>query len=259
MAPPHDDPPGQDIPAHGTAGGRVRVLVGGDVDALGAGRLDHLQELRAAAPERSVGLQMRVLEPGARAPSRLDQLLGGHEQPGALGGRVPDVRRVELPTPGCNLHQRDHLGVQGVDPRGHREARRQAHGAGVQRLGHQGLHPLDLPRIGRPRLHAQHRLPHGPVAYLSGDVQRGAVGPQGVEVAAEVRPRRLPVGLEPGAPRVQVFSREADQGGAQGESAVAYVLQRDPLAYLAVGGPIDEEVEVRVAVEVDEPGRHHQT
>ena len=93
----------------GRGGGRVRVLVGGDVETLGPGRLEPGDGLAGPAPDRPrPALEVRDLEPGRRTrrPDRRDRLVQRREQPVALVahvGRVqaaaPRRRRREAPPP----------------------------------------------------------------------------------------------------------------------------------------------------------------
>ena len=68
----------------GRRGGRVRVLVGGDVEAFGTGRLQARHRLAGAAPDGlRPALEVRDLEPGARSAGadRRDRLVERVEQP----------------------------------------------------------------------------------------------------------------------------------------------------------------------------------
>ena len=91
--------------------------------------------------------------------------------------------------------------------------------------------------------------------HLHRDVQRRARPLQRVQVAAEVVPAQVEIVLVLGCAGLeQLFSR-AQQRRAEAGSAVACQLQRHALAYLTLGGVVEQKRHVAVGVQVDEARR----
>ena len=93
------------------------------------------------------------------------------------------------------------------------------------------------------------------MAHLRSNVEGLSRALQSLQVAGEACPRWPPIGLVPSNARIQVLSRQARQRSAEAHPAVAHELQGYPLGDLAVRRGVDEELEIRVAVEIDESRR----
>ena len=114
-------------------GGRVRVLVGGDIEALGARCVQPGDRLAGATPDRPrAALEVRHLQPAARpgGTDGGDRLVERREQPVSL---VAHVGRVKAAPPRCGRHQSLDLGRLGVHPGCIDEPRGQADRPGIER------------------------------------------------------------------------------------------------------------------------------
>ena len=235
---------------------RVRVHVGGHVEALRARRLDQLDRLGHLRPVRPArGLEMADLHRDGCSPPDLDRLGDRRQERVTL---APDVARVEAPALAGGPGQLDDLVGVGVHAGGVDQAGREPDGPLLHRAPHLGRHGPALVG-GRAPVHWSHdQQAHRPVSHQRGDVDREPLTSQAVEVAPEGRP-------VPGEPRQgegggvdDVLAPVRGQRG-RARPAVAHDLQREALVDLAVGGRQAGENEVGVRVHVDEPGRDHVT
>jgi hypothetical protein len=187
-----------------------------------------------------------------RRLGRRDRLAHGLEDASRLVADVGGVRSAVTPDHREQLVQLVRAG-EGAG-RGE-EAGGQADGAGRQALVEQPSHrgPLLLGR--RAVVQPDGHQAQGVVADLHDHVHRG--GREAVHVPGEARLRDL----DPGGEAGQVLLEQAGapgHGWRDGEPAVTDHLGRHALEHLALGPRRVGQREVRVGLDVDEPGRHHQ-
>ena len=235
-------------------GGRVGVLVGGDVQSVAAGRLEELDRLPRAAPDRArPGLEVGDLEPRRPlllAPGDGDRLRQGVEEAGRL---VAHVGRVERTSPRHRGDERCQLPVAGVDAGGVDEAAGEADRTRVERLLEVADHGRQLLVVRRAVARPDHRAADRAVALEEGDVGTEVDRLDPREVVGEARPvERHPPAEIAHLPLDQLATGLGDRGEAR--PAVAGELRRHPLGEVADQRPVQEQARVGVAVRVDEAG-----
>ena len=246
--------PGGQESTEGRAARRVRVHVGGHVEALRARRLDQLDRLGHLRPVRPAsGLQVADLHRDGRSPPHVDRLRDCRQERVTLASDVAGIEASGLAGgPGQAdelVGVREHAG--GIDQTG-----RQTDGPLVHGAPDLGRHGPELVGVWLRVARSHDQESDRPVTHQRGDVDREALARQAVEVAPEGGPvpgeRRQGEGggiddiLPPGR-------RE----GGRARPAVADDLQREPLVDLAVGRRQSGKDEVGVRVHVHEPGRDH--
>jgi hypothetical protein len=193
------------------------------------------------------------LHRGACLPADLDRLAHRLQEPGRL---VTDVAGVEAAEGGRDPRQLGQLGGRGEAPRRVDEPARQPERALAHGGGHQLAHRVQLGRCGRAVVQAHDRDAHAAVADQQGEVagQRQPGQPAGVAVQV------APVPVEPGVQEGAGVAQQA--GGRRGgrerrEAAVAEHLGGHALPGHGRRAREARQREVRVGVQVDEPGSHH--
>src|SRR5439155_12898908 len=105
---------------------------------------------------------------------------------------------------------------------------------GIEALGHQGLHALQLRGAGGPRIHTHDAGPHGPVANLYRQVERCASLLHGIQISPEIAPGgRKRVGILRYV-RLQHLARLALQWGTKARAAIPGELECYALPDLAL-------------------------
>ena len=233
--------------------GRVRVLVRADVEALRARALEPGDRVIGPTPHRArSALEVRDLETAARAgrPDGRDRLVERLEQAVAL---VAHVGRVHAAAARRRGHERLDLIGRRVHPRGVDQARRKTQRTRVHRAVDRADHRRQL--VGRRR--AGVGTEDGPADRAVADEERdvrteGLLGDP-IEVLPEGRPARREL-VRPERQVDKVAPGVGDRREAV--AAVARQLGRKALVEVAGQGAVQEQRSVRVAVRVDEAGRH---
>ena len=237
--------------------GRVRVLVGPDVEPLGPGTLQQRDRLAGPAPHRAgAALEMRDLEPRpghARIRRRAhggDRLLEGGEHAGRL---VAHVGGVQPATPGRGRYEQCHLVGSGVHPGRVDQPARQPERPGVHRRIDLADHRVTLQVVRGSPIRPDDRAAHRPVSDEEGDVRTERDLVDGIEVLAE----RPPARDELVGSKRQLHQLAAAIGERrQRVAAVPGQLGREALGEMADERAVDEQRSVGVSVRIDEPWRH---
>ena len=229
----------------------VGILVGGDVEAASARRLDEAKRVAHAAPVGAAArLVMGDLDGDPALLADPDGLGDGVEEPGGLVPHVGGVQSAELP----------HLPGQGHDLLGGGvasglvdEPGGEADGARLDALPDGAAHPAHL--VGRRPALVE---PHGAraqraVAHEHRHVETGTGLVHAREVAGESGPRRR---RAPGTQAPEARPRRLIRHHAG--AAVADDVGGHALHDLERHLGIEEHREVVVAVHVDEARRHRQ-
>ena len=194
---------------------------------------------------------MADLDGTPRALANLDAL------PHRVDNRLPlppDVRRVEPSMAGDDVREFDDFVRRGEASGRIDQARAHAERAGAHRFVDMAFHRSQFVPSRWPLLEAHYREAHAPVAHESRDVDPDPLSLHEVKVIAIRRPSPVPglrVVLEP-SPR-EFSVPLADWRGRV--TAVPDDVGRHPLADRTLGGRLDEDPDVAVRVDVDEPGR----
>ena len=235
--------------------GEVRIGVQRDVEPVRQGRVDHGQQLAGptrvdAEVEGGVGQVQRAAGP----PGDHDHLRVRRQRAGTVR---PVVRRVEAAVLGHHLAQRDELVGVGVHAGWVGQAAAQPDRAVEQTLPDHLGHPRALGGRRGPVVVADHQHPHGPLRH---QVRRVAGDPavQRIQVVGHARPaeRELRITVPAGQLPPQQRRRDLVRRGV-GESVLAEHLAGDALAHLGEMIMVDQDLDIGVGVQVDEPGRQH--
>ena len=232
----------------------VRVLVRADVEALRARELEPGDRVIGPTPHRArSALEVRHLETGARTrrPDGRDRLVERLEQAVAL---VAHVGRVHAATARRRGHERlDLVGSARASP-GRRS------GPSRDPARPRPARPSTAPTIAAsssgvaaPSVGTEDGPANGAVADEERDVRPERLLGDPIEVLPEGRPARR----ELVRPERQVDELAPGVGDRrEGVAAVARELGGKALVEVAGQGAVEEERSVRVAVRVDETGRH---
>ena len=240
---------------HGGGGGVVGVLVAGDVDAAGAGLVDHVQQLLGLAPQ-ALGhdLQVGDVQVGAGMLGDVQHLLHGFKHPGTL---VADVDGQD----GIVLFQHTGQALQllglGEGAGGIDQAQGHAEGALGQFLIQPLLQGRLLLRRGGTVVEAHNGAAQGAVAGQDAVVGAGTVGLDGGGIVGGVQQGDLQtVGGELEVSEEVVVQRRAalGRGGQNGDAAVAAKLKGDALLQLGLHIELHQRADIGVGVDVQKAG-----
>ncbi len=244
--------PGRDGSRQRGGPGDVGVLVGGDVEPLGAGLLDALDDLVHPAPHVFSGdLQMKNFHRDIGLPSDGERLIQSVKDRAPFAAHVGGV---DAAVPGGGVGQRYQFVRPGVVGRGINERTRQPQRTLLHGVFDQALHLGQLFGRGSAVLRAQHHPAHLGGADVAAQIDSGAPALEAGEIAGEVAPIHLHA--EAGHERVEFVQGAIVLGS--GRPAFAGDLGGDALADFAFRGGVDQQVEFRLAQHIDEAGSHHQ-
>ena len=230
LAPPGLRPAWQQRGRQSRRRSQVRVLVGVDGQALGAGGFDPLDYGRGRAPHRRAQRLDVCHHPGdSRLPGHVDDLFDRGDHPDRVVGLVADVAGVDAVELAGDPAKFDQLGVLGVAAGRVEGAGRESPGADFHGGADEGAHPDELVVGGGPVVHRQDLTPDGAVADQLGSVDAEPVRFQGGALLDEVD--------RAAAVRIDHHGREA-----HGEERLAVTEFRS------------REAGTRMGVGVDEPG-----
>ncbi|MEZ5417726.1 MAG: hypothetical protein R2708_10315 [Vicinamibacterales bacterium] len=222
----------------------VGILVRGHVEAARPGRLELGDVLADGAPERQAAdLEVEDVHRDLRLGRHADGVV---ELARLLVALAAGVRRVVAAVAGHGARHLQHLlRVLGAAAL---EARHQSPGALLHRPGDEAHHVAALGRRGLGAVVAHHHAPHLLRRDVRDGVHRDALALETVEVLRE----RPPVGRRAVGPGfLEMVARRRAR-------ALAGDVERHALAHLALGGAVGQQRHLRVRMEIDEAGRHHQ-
>ena len=232
--------------------GNVGILVGGDIHAAVARRLDDPHLLCHSSPvDMTIHLEMQDVSRQARLLRDPNRLL---DRLNAVRAFASNVAGVDATVFRRDLRERDQFVGGGKHVGRIDEPGGEAQGTVAHGLVNQLLHLVHLFR-SRPSVDiAQDVFPDLATTRVGSDVDRNSLALDARKIFAQGRP----VSLD--AQRLQA-PVEGCGGRAEdgpGRIGLARDLRRDALADFAFGLAVREQRKVRMAVEVNETGRHHQ-
>ncbi len=220
----------------------IRILVAGHPLSPRRRLVDLLQHDPDAPPVLRVRhLQVGDMRRRPRRPAHRDRLRHRLREPVAL---VPHVKRHRPPELPHHPRQRHDLLRRREASRRVQQPERHPRRPLPHPLPHPRAHPAQLLPRRRPILRPHHAQSHRPVRHQRGHVHR--------RPALFHRRPILPQRPEP-APAQRLLLRPV-----RPPAAVPHHLRRHPLRHLRPRQRVVQQVDVRMAVAVDEPRSHHQ-